>query len=97
MSLSEEERIHVLVMRGCGDRTRSYQEAADLFNITFPDRAPITKSTVLKTVKRFQENGSVKDRPRSGRPKTATDEDTRMLVMQSFVENPHASTRKVAK
>lgn len=97
MSLSEKERIHVLIMRGCGDRTRSYQEAADLFNITFPDRAPITKSTVLKTVKRFQETGSVKDRPRSGRSKTATDEDTRMIVMQSFVENPHASTRKVAK
>jgi len=50
---------------------------------------PITKSTVQRTVTRFEQIGSVKDSPRTGRPKTASNDNKNIEVIQSFVENPH--------
>ncbi|EFN69196.1 hypothetical protein EAG_13720, partial [Camponotus floridanus] len=73
------------------------QEVVDLFNATYPDRNPISKSTVQKTVIRFHETGTVKDRPRSGRPKFATTDDNSLDVLQSFQENPHLSVPKAAQ
>lgn len=85
-------------MRGYGDRVRSYDEVANLFNRTFEDREePVSKSTVSRTVARFLETGSVKDRPRSGRPKNATNDEESLNVLLNFQENPHTSTRKVAQ
>lgn len=83
------------MMRGYGDRVRSFEQVVILFNDTYPDCEPI--STVQKTVRRFKETGSVKDRPRRSRPKSATNFDQSLDVMQSFVENPHSSIRKVAQ
>jgi transposase len=97
MSLSETERITILMMRGYGDRTRTYDEVTHLFNDTYPNRPPIQKSTVLRTVQRFTESGSVKDRPRPGRPKSATNEEMALETLQCFVENPHTSIRKSAQ
>lgn len=97
MALSERERITVLMMRGFGDRQRSFQEVANLFNVTFPDRLPISKSTVFRTISRFGETGSIKDKPRSGRPKTATNPDAALDVLLTFEENPHASIRKTSQ
>ncbi|XP_020295795.1 uncharacterized protein LOC109860838 [Pseudomyrmex gracilis] len=71
-------------------------EVTDLFNNTFPACAPILKSTVQRTVSRFAETGSVNDRPRSRRPRTATDADNSLEVLQSYVENPHTSLSKAA-
>ncbi|EFN62578.1 hypothetical protein EAG_00244, partial [Camponotus floridanus] len=51
----------------------------------------ISQKTVGKTVSRFEQTGSVKDRPKSGRPKTATDEETSLNVALSFIENPRIS------
>lgn len=96
MSLSEMERITVLMMRGYGDRVRSYEEVVHLFNDRFPDRPPISKSTVFKTVKRFEDTGSVKDRPRSGRSLSATNEDKSLEILQTFVEEPTTSIRNAA-
>lgn len=91
MSLSERERITLLMMRGFGDRTRPLEEVQHLFNDTFPERNPISKSTVFRTIQRFEETGSIQDRPRSGRPQTATNEEKSMDVLQTFVEDPHTS------
>jgi len=85
------------MMRGYGDMQRSYQDVANLFNGTYPNRAPISKTTVIRTVERFVETGSVKDRPRSGRPKTATNDERSMEILLTFQENPHTSTRKAAQ
>ncbi|XP_018377388.1 PREDICTED: uncharacterized protein LOC108770338 [Trachymyrmex cornetzi] len=95
--LTEKERILLLMYRGFGDHVRSYQEVADLFNAEHPDRNPISKSTVQKTVIRFFEAGTVKDRPRSGRPKSATNDDKSLDVLQSFQENPHLSVSRAAQ
>ncbi|KAG8241804.1 hypothetical protein J6590_078656 [Homalodisca vitripennis] len=75
MELSETDRINILIMRGYGDLKRSYQTVADLFHERFPNRPPISKNGVVTTVRRFEENATVKDLRRNGRPKTATNED----------------------
>lgn len=84
-------------MRGYGDRERSYQEVANLFNITFPDREPISKSTAYRTVDRFLRTGSIKDEPRSGRPKTAANDEKSLEILLSFEDDSHTSIRKVAQ
>ncbi|XP_025160557.1 uncharacterized protein LOC112589889 [Harpegnathos saltator] len=95
--LIEKERILLLMYRGFGDRVRSYQEVADLFNATHPDRNPISKSTVQYTVTCFLETGIVQDRPRSGRPKSAKNDDMSLDVLLSFQENPHTSVPRTAQ
>lgn len=97
MELSERERITILMMRGYGDRIRSYEQVKNLFNDSFPNRNPISKSGVQKTIQRFEETGSVKDRPKSGRPTTATDEENSLDVLLSVGENPHVSTNFVSQ
>ncbi|EZA54501.1 hypothetical protein X777_05480 [Ooceraea biroi] len=61
------------MMRGWGDNERSLTEVVRLFNETFPNRQ-INKSTVSKTIQRFQEIGSVNNRSRSGRSLSASNE-----------------------
>lgn len=96
--LSERERISLLMMRGWGGVKRSFMQVKDLFNDTFRDAAfQISKSTVERTVKRFEETGCIKDRPRSGRPKTATTEETSLNILLSVHEDPHCSLRDLAQ
>ncbi|KAJ8912058.1 hypothetical protein NQ315_016747 [Exocentrus adspersus] len=97
MHLSKRERITLLMIRGYSDRIRRYEEAANLFNDTFPNRPPIAKSTVQKTVRRFEQFGFIKDKPRTGRPKSATNEEKSVEVMQSFIENKYISIPKAAQ
>lgn len=84
-------------MRGFGDRIRSCDEVRHLFNDTFPNRPPISKSTVGRTIQRFEQTGKIADLPRSGRPKTANNEDKALDVLQCFVENPHESIVSIAQ
>ncbi|KYQ50729.1 hypothetical protein ALC60_10189, partial [Trachymyrmex zeteki] len=46
---------------------------------------------------RFEEMGFVKDRNRQDRPAIATNPDKRLNVLQSFIEDPRNSIRKVAQ
>lgn len=97
LRLSERERISILMMRGWGDQERSLKNVRDVFNRTFRNGAvPISKATVQKTVRRFEETGSVKNRPNVGRPVTATNEEKSLNVLLSFVEDPHETTRSAA-
>ncbi|XP_067215010.1 uncharacterized protein [Linepithema humile] len=97
-SLTEQERISLLMIRGWGDRQRSYNEVVDLFNATFRvGEAGISKGTVSKTIRRFKETGSNKSRPKSGRPKSETNEEHQFEVALSFVENRRLSIRNGAR
>jgi len=86
VKLSERERITILIMRGWGDNERSYTAVALLFNETYPNRQ-INKSTVFKTIEHFRETGSVKNRPKSGRSSSATNEEKQLDVLQTFIED----------
>jgi transposase len=57
------------MMIGYGDGRRSYAEVMTLFNEIHPNRQPISRSNVTRTLNRFNQTGSVKERPKSGRPK----------------------------
>lgn len=84
-------------MRGWGDQ-RSYQEVMRLFNGTFRnENNRISKSTVVRTVQRFQKTGVIKNRPKSGRPATATNDGKALNVLQSFVEDPYISINRAAQ
>lgn len=96
IALNEHERITLLMMVGYGDRRRSLQETCDLFNNTFPNRNPISKSTVSKIVHKFEQSGSVKNLPRSGRPKVATNDDAALDVLLTVQEQPTTSTSNIA-
>jgi len=78
--LSERERITILMMRGWDANERSYSAIVRLFNDTYPN-CRINNSTVLKTIKRFREPGSVKNRSKSGRPSSAINEEQQLDVL----------------
>lgn len=94
-NLSEKERIQILIIVGCGDKIRSHEEACQFFNAENPNRAPISRSTVSKIVAKFAETGSVKDRARQGRPRI--EEDRRLNILLEIQDNPHTSTRNIAR
>lgn len=91
--LTETQRIEILMILGYGDRMRTQQEVCNIFNDKYPDRNPLTRSTVSKVFKKFRESGHVKDAAHYGRPKSATDGDKALNVLLSLEENPHLSTR----
>ncbi|GAB1865891.1 DUF4817 domain-containing protein [Camponotus japonicus] len=85
-------------MRGWGDKQRGYKTITRLLNENFRnENNSISRSTVIRTIQRFEDTGSIKNRPRSGRRKTATNNDKALDVLQSFVEDPHISINRVAQ
>lgn len=97
VKLSDQERISLLMMRGWGDRVRSYDEVRNLFNATFRNGdqdIQISKSTISRTIHRFIGHGTIKDLERAGRPKSVATEDKQIEVAQGFVEDPHLSLRR---
>jgi transposase len=57
----------------------------------------VHKGTVSKTIKRYQELGTLADRPRSGRPRTARTPEAIRLVQQRVRRNPRRKMRKIAR
>lgn len=87
LRLTERERISLLMMRGWGDRLRSYNDVRQLFgikiqvsqNLRFIIQSDVSKKLVaLKIVK-------------TRKPAIATNPEKALDVLQSFVENPHIS------
>lgn len=93
--LSETERIEILMMVGYGDRKRSYKEVCMLFNQAHPNKN-INKSTVAKTLKRFNDTGNVKNRGKIGRPKVKTDEQNSLNILIDLMDNPKVSVEQIA-
>lgn len=94
--LNEQERITLLMMLGYGDRRRTFQEACNLFNTTFPNRENISKSTVHRVFHNFERSGNVKDLPKSGRTKSSTTEDRSLDILFAVQEEPNTSVPKLA-
>lgn len=92
MALTKEERIEVILMSG----ERSFRVIAADFNNRHPERPPISHNTVRCLISKFRETGTVADKARSGRPKSATDETTSTMVLASFVKSPQRSTRRLS-
>ncbi|KAK3868152.1 hypothetical protein Pcinc_026438 [Petrolisthes cinctipes] len=54
-------------------------------------------SAIRTLINRFEEQGAVSDRPRSGRTRTARTDETREQVRKSIEENPGTSTRRQSR
>ncbi|KAJ8912413.1 hypothetical protein NQ315_013480, partial [Exocentrus adspersus] len=77
-----------------GDVRRSQQETCNIFNNLYPNRNPITRSTVSKLLKKFNQTGAIKDLSKSGRIKIATTEDK---SLDKTIDDPHLSTRQISR
>jgi hypothetical protein len=51
---------------------------------------------VTRTLSKFNETGSVKERLKSGRPKIVTNDENSFNVMLDVVENPKTSVQQLA-
>lgn len=94
MKLTETQRIEILIMIGCGDKTRTQKDVCTLFNNKYPNRETISQSTVSKIEKKFRETGHVRDLPKGSRKPVP--ENKKLDVLLAFEENPHTSSRQVA-
>jgi alpha-L-fucosidase len=90
---TEQQRIEILLLRGCDDMKRTLDQVCEIFNNKYPDDDRITKSTVSKIEKIIAEFGNVKDRPR-GRP--AVQENLQLNLLLELQDNPHTTTRALA-
>jgi len=71
------------------------QEICDFFNAIQCARINF-KINSCKNSSAFHKTGSVKDRLRSGRPTSASNDEKSATILQSFIKMPNTSTRKVA-
>jgi len=80
--LSERERISLLMMKRWSDQQRDYKQVMQLFNKTFRnENNRISKTTVVRRLSTFEESSSVRNRPKSDRLVTATNENKAMDVL----------------
>ncbi|KAJ8918505.1 hypothetical protein NQ315_015210 [Exocentrus adspersus] len=75
---------------------KPHEEVCRIFNELYTERPPISR-TVGKTIQRFEETGNVKNKPKLGRPKTATTQEKQLDVLLAIAESHHFSTRQVAR
>ncbi|KAJ8950982.1 hypothetical protein NQ318_006366 [Aromia moschata] len=94
MSLSDTQRIEILILLGCGDKTRTQKQVCEIFNTKYPDRR-ISQSTVSRIENKFREFGNVTDIPKCGR-KRILDDEQKWDILLDIQDNPHKPTRKVA-
>jgi len=92
LHLIEREQISLLIMKEWGNILRSYNNAMQLFNATFQiENTSILKSTVHKTIKYFEETGTVKSCPKTERPATAINhEKLHVFLCEEFTYFLHS-------
>ncbi len=79
-----------------GESHHNVSAGALLYQKLHPDRRHPTRQTLKQIVTRFRETGSVLQRPRTGRSRSACDEAHTTAVLAAVSANPHASNRAIA-
>ena len=81
-----------------GKNGATYRFIDEEFNRTHPQREkPLNQSTVFRLIKRFQETSSVADREKCGRQKSATNEESLVMVLSNIARSPLKSIRKISQ
>ncbi|KAJ8938686.1 hypothetical protein NQ318_015305 [Aromia moschata] len=94
MSLSDTQRIEILISLGCGGKkTRTQKQVCEIY-CKYPERR-ISQSTVSRIENKFHEFGNVTDIPKSGR-KRILDDEQKLDILLDIQDNPHKPTRQVA-
>ena len=93
MQLSKDQRIFIVLEF---KETKSCEQVRRTFIEKFPKRNSPTKKTVYRTVKKFNEHGSIVNRNKgnSGRKITQRTEDNIELARQITAEHPRSSVRR---
>jgi transposase len=95
MRLAEDERIEILIMLGCGNKSRSHREARDMFNEKYPNRPPISQSTVSRVASKWRTSRTIKDSVKSGRP--GISEEKKINILLSLQEDSHSSSTQLGR
>ncbi len=90
-TLTTEQRIFVVKTFY---QTNNKSETCRRFNEQF--HRQIRRETVADIIDRFEENGTVDDKKRSGRPFVVRTEENKAAVKSLFSNDPTTSTRRAA-
>lgn len=94
MYFTNEERRVICFLRL--DEGLSFRKIAVRFRQMFPTRPAPSPYGISKMVGKIRTTGSVFNRPKAGRPKTATDEANEVMVLGSVIMKSQQSIREIA-
>lgn len=78
------------------DEGRSLRKTAERFHQLFPARPIPSPKTITALVAKLRGTGSVVTRPKSGRPRSATDEEHEVMVLGSVYNTMQQSIREIS-
>ena len=88
MHLTIKERVELVLMSGADGATN--RSVAKKFNRIYPDREPISHTTIGRLILKFRGTGSVLDKPKSGYSRVS--DETRRRVIEKVESSPAACT-----
>ncbi|KAJ8935366.1 hypothetical protein NQ318_012936, partial [Aromia moschata] len=95
----DTQRIQILILLGCGDKTRTQKQVCERFNTKYPDRR-ISQSTVSRIENKFREFGNVTYIPKSDNPhkptrQVAVDNDVSKTSILRLLKNEKYRPHKI--
>lgn len=94
MYFSNEERRVICFLHL--DDGLGFRAIARRFHQLYPNRPAPSHVGISKMIRKIRATGSVMNRPKSGRPRSATDEQNEIMVLGSVVLKRQQSLREVA-
>lgn len=93
MQLTKQQRIFIVTQY---IHNKSLQQIRQAFELQFPECAPPTNHTILKTFRKFQDKGTILNlnKGNSGRLKTGRTPENINRIHDMLVEDPRVSTRR---
>lgn len=91
--LTVQEKIEMVLVYG--EARRNLVNAVNLYTERFPNRIR-SHTSFYRTIKQFTTDGSVQPRKRT-RQATVTGENNEIAVLAAVADNPHVSTREIAR
>ncbi|KAJ4438594.1 hypothetical protein ANN_14541 [Periplaneta americana] len=88
------ERVEMVLIHAGG---LSLREAAEEYHRRHPDQPIPHHRSIGRLMERFKTAGSIHDKIRSGRPRTATGDANTASVLAKLVVSPSRSSREVAQ
>lgn len=94
MYFTNFERRDLLLLKL--DHGRSNRQTALMFHAMYPQRPIPSDTCIRKLMAKFRSTGSVFNRPKSGRPISATTEENQVLVLGSVALQKQQSLREIS-
>lgn len=93
MYYSNEERRVLCFLKI--DNGLSFRKTAERFHQIFPNRPRPSPQGIWKLFNKFRATGSVFNRPKPGRPRSATNEQNEVMVIGSVIMKTQQSLREI--